>query len=329
MLECYNMSKLKFPKVSVIIPNWNGKRLLKICLPSLLKQTFKDFEILVVDNGSVDGSSQYVKKNFPKIKVIELKGNGGFAHAANMGIKICTGEYMILINNDTKLGRRCLEYLVKAADFHKKVGMVACKMLKFYQPSLIDSAGAFINSAGQADNIGRGEKDGSSFDNDGPIFFVTGGGGLFKREVFEKVGFFDESFFAYYEDIDFCFRAQMKGFKGWYEPRAVIYHIHQATARKNPARLQYLLFRNMMQTIIKDFPVELLKKDWNFLKIILINLNTFRYLMFKGFLISALKAEFYIFLKLPKLLKKRAEIQNTIEVPISYILENIRPKKLI
>lgn len=312
---------------SLVIPNWNGVNLLKICLPSLKKQTFKDFEVIIVDNGSVDGSVEFVKQNFPNFKLIKNKKNLGFATAVNQGIKKASGRYIILINNDTELDENCLGYLTSAAKDHPEVGFVAAKMLNFYQRNIIDSAGDYIDMVGHANNIGSGQKDGPKYQKEDYVFLVTGGGGLFKREVFRKVGYFDEDYFAYMEDVDLCLRAQLQGFKGWYEPKAVIYHIQKATSSKNPSFLGYLQFRNMTQTIIKDFPEELLKHNFNWLRIILVNINTFRYFALHGLLWQAVKAEFYILVNFPKLLWKRSKIQKTKRVSDQYLVENFRPKK--
>ena len=312
----------------VIIPNWNGEELLKICLPSLIKQNFNDFEVIIVDNGSTDGSVSYIENNFPDFKIIKNKKNLGFAAAVNQGIKNSKSRYIALINNDTELEKSCLYYLVQSAKVHSEVGFVAAKMLNFYKRDIIDSAGDYIDIVGHGNNIGLGEKDGPKFNKAEYVFLVTGGGSLFKREVFDKVGFFDEDYFAYFEDADLCFRAQLAGFKGWFEPKARIYHIHKATASKLGPFVEYLQFRNMTLTVIKDFPSSLLRNNFNWLKIILVNVNTFRYLAFQGFLWQAILAEFYILANLPKLLRRRVTIQRSREVNDQYIIENVRPKKI-
>lgn len=315
-------------ETSVIIPNWNGRHLLKMCLPSLQIQTFKNFEVIVVDNGSTDGSQEFIKNNYPKIKLIELDKNYGFARAVNIGIKKSNAEYLILINNDTEVDKNCLGYLVTAAKVRPEVGFVTAKMLQFYHRDKIDSAGDFIDTVGHANNIGFGQKDTANFNKSGYIFLVNAGGSLFKRVVFDKVGFFDEDYFAYMEDVDLCLRAQFRGFKGWYEPKAIIYHIHKATALKNPHFLEYLQFRNMTQTIIKDFPKTLLLKNFNWLKILLVNLNTVRFLGLHGFIWEAIRAEIYILFHLSRLLKKRRLIQKSIQVSEQYITQNIKYKKI-
>lgn len=322
------MKNKKFPEISVIIPNWNGSELLKKCLDSLKKQTYKDFEILVIDNGSSDGSVELMKKKYPEVNLIELKNNTGFAPAVNLGIKICTGLYMVLLNNDTVADKNCLRYLADSAKKKKDCGMIAAKILQMDNPGLIDSAGDYIDAVGHANNTGYGEKDGESFNAGKNIFLVSGGGCLIKREVFETADFFDADYFAYMEDVDFSLRAQLVGFKAWYEPRAVIYHKHKATSSKMPAFTEYLQYRNMTMTVIKDFPTELFLKDFNWLKIALVNLNTIRFLAGQGYLIEALKAEWFVAVNFFKLLKKRKKIQEGIKVPVGYILENIHPKKI-
>lgn len=315
-------------KVSVVIPNWNGKNFLTTALKSLEDQSFKDFEVIIVDNGSKDGSVEFIKKEFSNFKVVSLEKNIGFAPAVNLGIKVSRGEYIVLINNDTKVGRDCLKYLVLAADRHPEVGMVAAKMLNFYNPNILDSAGDYIDAVGHANNIGLGENDGEKFNKAGYVFLVTGGGGLFKREALLKVGLLDEDYFAYFEDVDWCFRAQFLGFQGWYEPKAVIHHIHKATSGRNKSFTEYLQFRNMTVTIIKNFPRSLLLKDLNWLKILLVNINTIRFLATKGYFWEALRAEFFVLLKLPKLLRQRMEIQSRRIVPDRYIIDNVLPKKV-
>ena len=316
------------PNLSVVIPSWDGLNLLKVCLSSLTKQTYKDFEIIVVDNGSLDGTGDFLNQKYPTVKVIQLDRNYGYAKAANLGIKSSSGAYILLLNNDTKVDKNCLSYLVKAAGGHQECGMVAAKMLSLTNPKIIYGAGGYIDAVGHANTIGWGKLDGVEFNQAKKVFLVSGGGGLFKRKLFDEVGLFDEDFFAYFEDVDLCFRAQLRGFTAWYEPKAIIYHIHKATSGRNRGFTEYLQFRNMTQMIIKNFPKELLMEDYNWLKIILVNVNTIRYLFTKGFFTEAIKAEFYILMHLSLLLKKRRYIQATLRVSTQYIIDNIIPKKV-
>lgn len=314
--------------VSVIIPNWNGKQLLKKCLPSLQKQTFRDFEVIVVDNGSIDGSSDYVTSLFPDFKVIQLDKNYGFAMAVNVGIKSSKSKYLFLLNNDTEVEENCLSCLVAAAKQHDDAGFVAARVLDFYHRNRIDSAGDIIDVVGHSYNVGMGEKNGPKFNKAGYVFMVTAGGGLFKREVFNKVGLFDEDFNTYMEDVDLCLRAQLQGFKGWYQPKAIIYHIHKATSSRIKPMMEYWQFRNMTQVIIKDFPKGLFLKNFNWLKIILVNINTIFWMLTQGFFWQGIGADYYILSHLPTLLKKRAEIQSKKVVDDEYITHNVREKRI-
>lgn len=316
----------KSPLVSVVIPNWNGKKFLEVCLPSLKIQTFKNFEVIIVDNGSDDGSLEYMLNKFPDYKVISLPKNIGFSPAVNLGIENAKGTYIFMLNNDTKVDKKCIEELVNVLEKKKDVGMVAAKMLNFYKPKLIDSAGDYIDVVGHANNIGLGEKDSDEYNKEEYVFLVTGGGSLIRKELFDKVGLFDDDYFAYFEDVDLGLRAQMQGFKGYYQPKAVIHHIHMATSRRNPEFKEYLQFRNMTQTIIKDFPAGLLKKDWNWLRVLLVNLNTIRYLFSVGYGKAALKAEWYVLTHIFTLLKKRKDVQSRKVVSDEYIISQFRRK---
>lgn len=316
------------PILSIIIPNWNGINLLKTCLLSLQKQTFKNFEVAVVDNGSTDNSIEYIKKNYPKVKIIQLSRNMGFASAVNIGIKKTSSRYIILLNNDTEMDKNCVKYLAAAAENHSEVGMVAAKIKNFYHRNIIDNAGDEVDIVGHSFTKGTGKKDGPAFNNPGYIFLVTGGGALFKREVFKKIGYFDDSYFFYMEDVDFSLRVQLAGFKAWYEPKAVIYHIRMATSSKNMAMVEPICFRNMTMNIIKDYPLSLILHNFNWFKIILVNLNTIKYLAGKGYLWGALKAEWYVLVNLKILLKKREEIQRLKIVSDQYIIDNVKNRKL-
>ncbi len=312
-------------KVSIIIPTWNGKELLETCLKSLKQQTFKDFEVIVVDNGSTDGTQEMIKKIYPKAVVLSFEKNKGFAPAVNEGIKNAQGDYLVLLNNDTKMDKECLKYLVKATQ-KKNVGLVAAKMLNFYSPETIDSAGAYITSVGHANGIGWKEKDGPAFNQAQEVFLASGGGCLIKKEVIKKIGLFDEDYFAYFEDVDFSLRAQLQGFKIWYQPKAIIYHVHKATSRRIQPFTEYLQFRNMTMTIMKDFPHQFLKQHW--WKILLVNLHTVWFLMRQGYGKAAIQAELYVILHFWQILSKRKEIQKKNKLSFEDFARNVVTKKL-
>lgn len=313
---------------SVVIPSWNGQKFLRTCLNSLKRQTLKNFEVIIVDNGSTDNSLEYLRRYFPDYRVIALDKNYGFARAVNEGIKASKSDKIILLNNDTESDPKYLEYLVKASLKHPQVGFIAAKMINFYDRSRIDSAGDALDVVGHSYNIGLGQKDDGSFDEEGECFMATGGGSLFRKKMFNKVGLFDEDFFTYMEDVDLCLRAQLRGFKGWYEPRAICYHIRKGTSSRIISKTEYWHFRNLMQNIIKNYPKGLLLHQFNWLRILLVNLNTVKYMAFKGYLKQALLAELWILTNLPMLLGKRRAIQSSKAVTDQYIIDHILPKRI-
>lgn len=315
-------------RVSVIIPNWNGKILLKDCLDSLQKQAFKGFEIIVVDNGSTDGSVEYINDKYPKVKVIKLDKNYGFSKAINTGVKASIGEYVFLLNNDTRVDKNCIKELINCIKKHSNLISVNCKLLNFYNPKLIDGVGVTINEVGQARSIGWNQKDVGQFKDKMYIFGATGGAALFKRKEFIKLGGFDENYFMYSEEVDFAFRAQYKGYKSIFCPKAIVFHKHKATSKKLPQKLEYWQFRNMTQTIIKDFPASLIFKNFRWLKIILVHLNTILYQIKNGFFWPPLLTEGWLIIHLPILFYKRYKIQTSKKVSDEYI-ESFLTKKEI
>ena len=313
---------------SVIIPNFNGVSLLADCLESLTKQVYSNFEVIVVDNNSTDNSINFITKNYPEVKVIKLKKNFGFAKAINQGVREARGKYLLFLNNDTKVTADWLNELVKFANLHPEVVSINSKLVNFYKKNLIDGVGITINEVGQAKSIGWQEIDRDQYNNPFYIFGATGGASLFKKDLFIKIGMFDEKYFMYSEEVDFAFRAQFLGYKSMYCPSAIVYHKHKATARKYPAKIEYWQFRNMTQTIIKDFPTAILFKDYRWLKIILVHLNTILYQLKNGYIWPPIMTELWLFIHLPFLIKDRIKIQSNIKVEISYI-ESFLTKKIL
>lgn len=315
-------------KVSVIIPNWNGRELLSDCLTSLSRQTFKNFEIILVDNGSTDDSVSFVLTNFPAVKIIRLADNFGFARAINEGVESSLAKYVAFLNNDTKVHKEWLKYLVATAEEHPEVISVNSKILNFSNNKIIDGVGIFINEVGQARSIGWQEEDCGQYHKEQYIFGATGGASLFKREDFIKVECFDENYFMYSEEVDFAFRSQFLGYKSIHQPKAIAYHKHKATAKRLPQHIEYWQFRNMTQTIIKDFPAPILLKNLRWLKIILVHLNTIFYQLKNGFFWPPFLADLWILVHLPVLLRERRKIQQSKKVSDEYIESFLIEKKI-
>jgi len=315
-------------KTSVIIPNWNGQELLTDCLESLYKQSIKDFEIVLVDNGSTDHSVEWVMKNYPEVIVISLAKNFGFAKAINEGVKTVNTKYVVFLNNDTQVAKDWLKSLIKCADNHPEVISVNSKILNFYHRKIIDGVGIQINEVGQAKSVGWQQIDRGQFEKEQYIFGATGGASLFRREDFIKLGMFDKNYFMYSEEVDFAFRAQLQGYQSIYCPKAKVFHKHKATSKKLPQHVEYWQFRNMMATIIKDFPAGILFKKWRWLKIILVYYNTVFYQLKNGFFWPPVLTKLWLTIHLPRLLMDRWKIQQSRTVSNEYLEQFLQDKPI-
>jgi len=246
------------PLASIIILNLNGKRFLKDCFKSLKKQTYQSFEIILVDNGSIDDSIEFIKKNFPEVKTIINKENLGFAYANNQGFKIAKGKYFITLNNDTKVDEKWLENLVLTVETDKKIGMVASKILSLKNPNLIDSTGVNLCLNGMSRGRGRLEIDNGQYDRVEEIFLPSACAALYRKKMLEEIGLFDDSFFAYCEDTDLGIRGRLNGWKAFLSPKAIVYHHYSGTAGKYSPLKAFLVERNHFWLVIKNFPLGLI-----------------------------------------------------------------------
>lgn len=250
--------------ISVVIVNWNGRRWLESCLPSLAQQTYQDVETIVVDNGSTDDSVSWLAAEWPHVQVLPQKRNLGFARANNLGIRASSGAYIVTLNNDTRLPATCLAELA-AAISGPTVGMVAARILQWQKPDHLDSAGIEVDRAGIAWQRGWNQEAAQAQLSD-DTFGPSAAAALYRRAMLDEVGLFDEDFFAYYEDVDLAWRAQQAGWRCRYAPQANVYHWHSATAAAIPARKLYLISRNKIWTLIKNYPTPDL---WRWLPLIL------------------------------------------------------------
>lgn len=249
------LKMVKEPLVSVVIANWNGKDYLEECLESLKKQTYPFLEIIVVDNGSSDGSREFIKANFPKIEVIKNKTNRGFAQANNLGIITARGEYVATLNNDTVAEPDWIENLMEVAQKRKDIAMFASKILSYHQRGIIDSCGIILYLDGIGRCRGYLERDGKKFDQEEEVLMPTACAALYRKDILIQAGLFDEDYFAYCEDIDLGLRIRMLGLVCLYVPRAKVYHHLSATGNQNLPFKLYVGERNRLWTLIKDFPV--------------------------------------------------------------------------
>lgn len=246
-------------RVSIIIVNWNGRMHLDDCLESLGRQSFRDFETVLVDNGSKDGSAAYVRERFPFVKVVELPENVGFAAGNNAGLSHSAGEYLVTLNNDTACEPGWLAELVAVADAHPRAGMVGCRILSFSEPDRIDSLGMRICRDGMSRGAHRLENYSTlTLDKVEPILFPSACVALYRRAMVDEIGFFDEEFFAYCEDTDLGLRGRVAGWEALLARDAVVYHKYSLTAGTfSPLKL-YLVERNHYWAALKSFPLPLL-----------------------------------------------------------------------
>jgi len=217
-------------KVTVVIPNYNGIKYLDECLTALMHQgESTDFEVLVVDNGSTDGSVQLLREKWKNVRCIFLTENTGFCHAVNQGIQASESPYVVLLNNDTKVKTGFIKSLLSAIEQDEKIFSVSAKMLMWDRPDLIDDAGDRYNVMGWAFARGKG-KSADSYSVPCEVFAACGGAAIYRRTVFDEIGFFDEGHFAYLEDIDIGYRAKIFGYRNLYEPSAEVLHFGSASS---------------------------------------------------------------------------------------------------
>lgn len=245
-------------QLSVVIPNWNGARFLAVCLDALGNQTLDGVEVILVDNASSDGSQSFVKSNYPEVRLLELRENRGFTGACNLGMEAAQGAYIALLNNDTEVEPDWAEQVLTAFADHPDAGIVASKMLLFDQRDRFHTAGDFFTIDGVAGNRGAWDKDNGQFDRGEFVFSACGGSAAYRKSMLREIGKLDDDFFFLLEDIDLAWRAQLAGYKVWYEPRAVVYHYLSATGGGVTA--SYHAGRNGIWLIVKNMPSSLLRK---------------------------------------------------------------------
>ncbi|MCY6484519.1 glycosyltransferase family 2 protein [Clostridium aestuarii] len=242
-------------KVSIVIPNYNGAKYIKGCIASLKKQTYDNYELIIVDNASQDNSIEIIEKYHPQVNLIKNKQNYGFSITVNQGIKAACGKYVVLLNNDTEVFEDWLKNLVECIEQDKKIFSVCSKMLRYNEKDKIDDAGDEYCILGWAYKCGDGTSI-NRYNKDREVFSSCGGAAIYRKSVFEQIGYFDESFFAYLEDVDISYRAKIYGYKNIYCSGAKVYHIGSATSgsRHNAFKVK-LAARNNLYVIFKNMPL--------------------------------------------------------------------------
>lgn len=247
-----------------MIPNLNGKEYLRSCLESLRHQTTENFSVIVVDNASTDGSVEMIRSEYPEVQLIPLQENTGFCGGVNRGIREAETEYVILLNNDIHADTHFVEELLRGISADPRIFSCQAKMLQMDRPELIDDAGDFYNALGWARARGKGKPSGS-YDREDQIFACCAGAAIYRRALFDQLGYFDEKHFAYLEDIDVGYRARIAGYENRFVPSAVVYHKGSASSgsRYNAFKVRhaarnniYMIYKNMARwQILLNLPL--------------------------------------------------------------------------
>ncbi len=292
--------------VSIVIPNWNGLRFLERCLRAVTHQTYSSIEVIFVDNGSEDGSVAFTRESFPRMRLVEIPRNLGFAPAVNIGIGEATGDYILTLNNDTEIAPACVAEMVKALETAPEAGACAPKIISFESPPTIVNVGIEAPNFNPADR-GFGETDAGQYDNPGEIFGVNAGAGMYRRAMLEDVGLFDADFESYYEDVDLAWRSRLAGWTSIYQPTAICKHEFGGTSKAMPFYTEYHIFKNIVWVHIKNLPYRYLREKVISLlrQEIIFWLNHLRRRDFKW-----LKMKLHTYVKLPKMCLKRRRIMN-------------------
>lgn len=243
------------PAISVIIVNLNGEAYLGDCLGALSAQTFRDFDVVVVDNGSTDGSLSLINRDFPWVRLVSLEENTGFARGNNLGIEASSSKYVATLNNDAIPKSGWLAALHRTAEGDGAVGMVASKILLGREGGELDSAGMLVYPDGMSRQRGRGEEDRGQFDGIEDVLFPSACAALYRRDMLKEIGYFDEDFFSYCEDADLGLRARLAGWKAAFAPDAVVRHLYSSTGGKYSAFKAYHVERNRFWVLLKNFPI--------------------------------------------------------------------------
>lgn len=269
-----------------------------------------------MDNGSSDDSIPFIQSCFSEVQIIQLPDNQGFCRAVNIGIASARGKYIALLNNDTEVHPEWLARLVQALEGNPAVGWCASKMLNYFERNRIDNAGDRLVFYGSM--VGKGEIDRGQYDQPRFLFSACAGAAIYRRDMLEDIGLFDEDFFAYYEDIDLGMRAQLSGYKCLFVPGAVVYHIHQATSDRIPAQRFLFAQRNIIFVHLKNMPLLMLIKMFPAFLTMHI-LISFGHCIKTRDIKTLGRIYWQVCKKIPSMLIKRRKIQKRVRVPVNYI----------
>lgn len=312
------------PLFSIVIPHWNGLTHLPVCMAALRCQTYPNVEILVADNGSTDGSQDYLRREYPEAHIVQLDRNYGFTGACNAGMRAAQGAYIALLNNDTEADPGWVIALVNAFERHPEAGFLASKMMLFDRRDHLHTAGDFYGVDGWPGNRGAWMPDHGQFERETYVFSACAGSSVYRRAMLEDIGLLDDDFFFGMEDIDLAWRAQSAGYRCLYVPTAVVYH--KVSASGGGVTSSFYDGRNAFYVLVRNYPAPLFRKHWPRIvrKYASVALEALR--AWRGEAARArLRGMATGLLRIPWLLGKRRAIQQRRTVSLDYIESILQP----
>lgn len=313
-----NVENGKILKISIIIPHYNGIKILDACISSILKNDFSDYEIIVVDNGSKDGSQEFVRREYPQVHLIQSHKNLGYAGGCNLGIRSSEAEFVLLLNNDVEVADNFLQELYNAIIADDQIAIVQPKILSIQNKEMFDYSGG---AGGELDIFGypfaRGrvfisiEKDENQYEDfPNEIFWASGTACLIRRSVLQTVGLLDEYFFAHMEEIDLNWRMHLAGYKVAATLKTYVYHYSGYTLSAHNPRKMYLNHRNNIIMLIKNYSI------WSLLWIIparsVLEVAALLYALYTknlAWAYSVIRGVGFVVVNMPKILKKHFRVQ--------------------
>ncbi len=312
------------PRFSVIIPHWNGREHLDSCLTALRRQRYREFETILVDNGSTDGSQAIVREQFPEVRLLELGENRGFTGACNAGYAASAGEFVVLLNNDTEADPGWLEALAGAFDRHAEAGILASKLLLYDRRDHFHAAGDYVRVDGIPGNRGVWQQDVGQYDAEEQVFGACGAAAAYRREMLAEIGFLDDDFYFSCEDVDLAWRANLAGWETIYVPTAVVYHKLKATGGSVTG--SYYDGRNFLYLIWKNYPGPLLLRNWRLILRAQLGITREALRAWRGAAARArLRGQIAGLLGLPRMWPKRRAIQERRSLPLGELTARLTP----
>ena len=311
---------------SVIIPNWNGIRLLPTCLNSLRRQSVTDFETIVVDNGSTDGSPEMLARDYPWVQVIALPRNLGYAGGCNVGLRAAHGETLIILNNDTEVAPNWLAGLLEALERYPDAGMATPKVLLWDDRRRLHTTGDYVRTDGIPDSRGVWQPDRGQFDRYEYVFGASGVSPAYRRTMLDDIGLFDAELVSYCEDVDLSWRAQLAGYRCIYTPHSQLYHRVSATG--GGVISSFYVARNTIWILVKNLPAEIWRRHRR--EIVRAQWQRFWQAArsWRGAAARAtMRGQLAGIIGMPRMLRKRRAVQARRRVPVSYIESLLTPEE--